>query len=59
MGYIKLSDEIVVTCTSIDAVSLTLMVEVNGEVVSDLFKDSIATSLPGKFVFSANSFNKD
>lgn len=59
MGFIKLSEEITVTCSSVDAVSWALIVEVNGLIVTDSYKDSINTKVPGKFIFKANSFSKD
>lgn len=59
VGFIKSNEEITVTCTSKDYVAYSLMVEVNGADLSTYYKNLISTSVPGKYIFKANSFNKD
>lgn len=55
-GYIQVNDTVTVSCTSLDNATMTLIVEVNGEIKTQDYLSVLNTTIPGRFVFRSNSF---
>ena len=55
----KPTSDLTVTCSSVDYVAYSLMVEVDGSDRSAYFALFVNTTTPGKYYFPKNAFNKN